>query len=288
MASDVMMREFRRRRSRGPHGLRRGALAAVFAMLVSAWASTASAEAEDEARAHFLLGRSHFDAGQFAKAAAEFEEAYRISQRPALLYNLYVSYRDGGDTKNAARTLRLYLEKEPVIESRAQLEARLAVLEGMVQREGDAKEAAPAPQETEAPAPAPTAVPEQPTQEASPPPDATYEDAPGGTSVVPFVIMGVGGAMVLGSIATGLMASSAQSDLEDMCPTRMNCPASVTDTQSRGETMALVTDVLLFGGIAVAGTGAALWLLGTFDEREPVAAAACGPGGCMASMSMRF
>jgi hypothetical protein len=234
-----------------------------------------------------LLGRSHFDAGHFTKAAAEFEEAYRISQRPALLYNLYVSYRDAGDTKNAARTLRLYLEKEPVIESRAQLEARLAVLEGLVQEEA-ARQASPAPEEA-APAPATTPAAETAPDAPPAPDDTTYEDAPSGTSVVPFVIMGVGGAMVLGSVATGLMASSAESELEDLCPTRMECPPSAKDTQSRGQTMALATDVLLFGGIAVAGTGAVLWLLGAFDEREPVAAAAtCLPGGCVASIAGRF
>ena len=101
--------------------------------------------------------------------------------------------------------------------------------------------------------------------------------------------MGVGGAMMLGSIATGLMASSAQSELEDMCPTRMSCGGDLEDTKSKGETMALVTDILLFGGVAVAAGGAAWLLLGSdSSESSPSASVMCTDTACAASVRSRF
>lgn len=159
------------------------------------------------------------------------------------------------------------------------------VLDQLVQQEGAARTPLPTPEQ---PQPVPVTAPAPPSEATAPTPEVADEGHASETSIVPFIIMGAGGAMVLGSIATGLMASSAESEIDDKCPTRMNCPASVKDAQSRGETMALLTDVLLFGGIAAAGTGVALWLLGTFDERQPVASAACVPGACIASLAGRF
>jgi tetratricopeptide (TPR) repeat protein len=262
-------------------------LALVMALACACWTDGARAEGEDAARAHFLLGRSHFDAGEFTKAAAEFEEAYRISQRPALLYNLYVAYRDAGDTANAARTLREYLAKEQNIENRPQLEARLVALERTPATPTTAAtpaEAAPTeatPTEPVAPSETQLAANTRAAEDTEPP-------APKRSIVLPLVLIGTGGAMVIGSVVTGLMASSAQSELEEMCPTRMNCPAGLEDTQSKGQTMALLTDILLFGGVAVAGAGAALWVFGGSSEDEPQASAACAPGGCAASVRLRF
>ncbi|HKU44545.1 MAG TPA: tetratricopeptide repeat protein, partial [Polyangiales bacterium] len=101
---------------------------------------------EEAARAHFRLGRAHYDNGNFAQAAVEFEEAYRISQRAALLYNIYLAYRDANDTKNAAEALRKYLALEKNIENRGQLESRLAALDrSLVENPQPSAAAAPAP-----------------------------------------------------------------------------------------------------------------------------------------------
>ncbi|HKP60338.1 MAG TPA: tetratricopeptide repeat protein, partial [Polyangiales bacterium] len=123
-----------------------------------------AAENEERARAHFRLGRAHYDNGDFAQAAVEFEEAYRISQRAALLYNIYLAYRDANDTRNAAESLRKYLALEKNIENRGQLEARLASLDRAL---------ADNPQPSAAPAAAAVAAaPAQqaPAPEAAPPP----------------------------------------------------------------------------------------------------------------------
>lgn len=265
-----------------------------------AFAGTASAQeesVEDKARAHFRLGRAHYDNGNFAEAAVEFEEAYNVSQRAALLYNIYLAYRDANNTEKAAWSLKLYLEKEENIENRAQLQARLRALE-----EANAAAAAAA-----AAAPAAAAQPEQPVEEltATPAPDGAVEatEPPEKKSnLVPFILMGTGGAMVITGIATGIMASGKKSDAEDLCPGLTNCKEetkqeiqSLSDSQG---TLALVSDIMMFGGIAVAGTGAVLWVLNLMSDGgseehatvayKPTANLACMPGACHGTMSMNF
>jgi hypothetical protein len=268
-----------------------------------AFAGAASAQeesVEDKARAHFRLGRAHYDNGNFAEAAVEFEEAYNVSQRAALLYNIYLAYRDANNTEKAAWSLKLYLEKEENIENRAQLQARLKALE-----EANAARAAapvapvavvpageqPAEQLTETPAP-------EGAVEASEPPEKK-------SNLVPFILMGTGGAMVITGIATGIMASGKKSDAEEICPDLPDCgglPAGdvkkVKDLESSQGTLALVSDIMMFGGIAVAGTGAVLWIINMMSDGgseehatvayKPTASLACGPGACHGTMSMNF
>jgi tetratricopeptide (TPR) repeat protein len=264
--------------------------------LTFAGAASAQEESvEDKARAHFRLGRAHYDNGNFAEAAVEFEEAYNVSQRAALLYNIYLAYRDANNTEKAAWSLKLYLEKEENIENRAQLQARLKALE-----EANAARAAapatpvaaageqPADQLTETPAP-------EGAVEASEPPEKK-------SNLVPIILLSTGGAMVITSIATGIMASGKKSEAEDLCPGLTNCdPAQkqkLDDLESSQGTLAIVTDIMMFGGIAVAGTGAVLLVLnlmsGGGDEQQatvaykPTASLACMPGACHGSMSMNF
>ncbi|HEX2678663.1 MAG TPA: tetratricopeptide repeat protein [Polyangiales bacterium] len=266
-----------------------------------------SPEDEEKARAHFRLGRAHYDNGNFAQAAAEFEEAYRISQRSQLLYNIYLAYRDANDTRHAAESLRKYLELQKEVENRGQLEARLAALERSL-ADGTAPQPAAQPQGPQPQAPPAEAQPAQPAAqpEATPAPVAATETAPPpekATNIVPWVLMGTGGAMIITSLVTGSIASSKQSDLDKKCPDKNNCTfktaaeeKQLKDLQSSGKSMALITDILMFGGIAVAGTGAVLFILdrakgdsaSSESSNAPTASVACLPGACAGSVTMKF
>jgi tetratricopeptide (TPR) repeat protein len=91
--------------------------------------TTASADATEEARMHFDVARRFYDMGHFDEAASEFEAAYEISHLVTLQYNLYLAYRDGGDDGRATSALRLYVESLEEGPRRAQLGARLRILE---------------------------------------------------------------------------------------------------------------------------------------------------------------
>jgi hypothetical protein len=119
--------------------------------------------------------------------------------------------------------------------------------------------------------------------------DGRRDEGGGGSWTPGWIIAAVGGAMIAGGVITGVMTLGVQSDLDERCPVvgevRM-CSGEFEDDRDGGETLALVTDLLLFGGIAVGALGAVLALsLGGGDGAES-ATAACGPGGC--ALRVRF
>jgi tetratricopeptide (TPR) repeat protein len=279
-------------------------VAATPAAAQQAQAAAMSPASEEQARAHLRLGRAHYDNGNFAQAAVEFEEAYRISQRAALLYNIYLAYRDANDTHNAAEALRKYLALEKEIENRGQLEARLAALDRAIAAE---------PKPATAPAAGSGVAASEPTTALEPVADAQPEaaapsaslaasessDSGGFARILPIVLMGTGGAMMAASIVTGLRATSAHSELSearDSCEAANNCTAlsperaaELNDLKSSGQTMAMLTDILLFGGIAVAGTGAVLFFIDRgASERATAAALSCSGDGCQGRFTARF
>jgi tetratricopeptide (TPR) repeat protein len=256
---------------------------------VSAQARPASpaASTEVQAREAFERGRIHYDNGEFAKASVAFEEAYKLSGREGLLYNLYLAYRDANEQEKAAEALRQYLARVEVIENRAQLEARLKALdEGIAQRKAaEAAEAAERERAAAAAAAAPVAA-------ASQAPGQAAEPAPGRWWLVPVTVMSAGGALMLGSIATGVMANNKAKELEDGCDGNM-CTSDLKSTADSGKTLAVVTDVLLFGGLATAAVGGVLLLLkkpkkDARADSAPEAHFACTRAGCAGGVSLRF
>ena len=279
---------------------------------------------EERARAAFRLGRAHYDNGDFVKAAKEFERAFELSGKHQLLYNVYLAYRDANMTQQAADALRGYLDNTPDVPNRAQLVAKLRALQRTIKTEEPVTpppppppppvKPEPEPEPTEQPAEEPVAEepqeaePEPAEEAAEPAEEAPAEEAPAeeakpeeeaeskDTDLVPLILMGSGGAMIVGSIITGVMASSAQGELEDECPDKQ-CPAdadleALKDTQSRGKTMMVVTDILLFGGIAAAGTGLVLFLLEGAEEEQAsegvTAGLGCSPTGCAGAVRVAF
>jgi tetratricopeptide (TPR) repeat protein len=237
---------------------------------------------EQQAREAFERGRIHYENGEFAKASVAFEEAYQLSGRPGLLYNLYLAYRDANEPEKAAEALRAYLAKVEVVENRPQLEARLRALdEGIAQRK--AAQAAEAAQRAQTPEPS-----------APPPPPPPSEPAPSGHWwLMPVSVMGAGGVLMLASIPTGVMANNKANDLESECKNGFCPDPGLKSTADSGKTLALVTDVLLFGGLATAAVGGVLLLLkkrkkDTSTDTGPRAGFACSRAGCAGNVSLRF
>lgn len=209
-----------------------GVMVGVLVSLLFALSSPVAAQpsADERARVHFEAGRGYYDQGRFEDAAREFEEAYRLSPRPQLLYNISQASREAGNLPRAIESLRQYLAETPDAANRAALERRLRTMEE--QQRG-----------TQATAPMPEG------------PDPTGDEDSGGFPVGPVVIA-VGGVAVIAGLITGWLALDAESSLEEMCPDGA-CPPSVdVDAEaSRGQTLATVSDVLVFGGLAVAAGG---------------------------------
>lgn len=102
-----------------------------------------------------------------------------------------------------------------------------------------------------------------------------------------WVMLGLGGAMVLGGAGTGIGALTVQSELDQVCS--FTCPRSYGALQDTGRALAISTDVLLIGGVVVAAFGvvAALTLQTEVDE-TPSVIAGCDGRGCFAAMTGHF
>ena len=274
----------------------------VLCLFGAAATVSAQADAEEQARGHFRLGRAHYDNGDFLRAAQEFEAAFAISLHSQLLYNIYLAYRDANVTSKAAEALKGYLEQVADVPNRAQLAARLESLQQALANSPQ-QTATPTPPDGTTPAVTPTTAPTEaaaPTETAdatavTATTDTTASSGGGGNKLIPLILMGTGGAFIIGGVITGIMTSGKESDLSTLCPD-MTCSsangAAGKDLQSSGNTLALVTDILLFTGIAAAGTGAVLFLLsGSEESSEPPATTAsfmCAPGMCAGAFQTRF
>lgn len=107
-----------------------------------------------------------------------------------------------------------------------------------------------------------------------------------GPPVLPIVLMGAGGAMVVGGVVTGLLAKGAQGELDDACSDmKKMCPESLEDNVDKAKGLAMVTNVLWIGGAVLAGLGVTLLLLD--DGEEPPVSAGFGFGPDGAGMNVR-
>lgn len=242
-------------------------------------------EEDSEARVHFRLGNVYYESGRFAEAAGEFQQAYDLSHRPALLYNIFVAHRDAGNLGPAIQALREYLRLVPDAEQHEQLTARLRSMERLHQeRGGEAAPAEPAqPTETTATATATTATTNTTT---------TIEPAQtrGAETWVPgWIIAGVGGALVVAGVVTGVLALDAQSQLAEICDPDGACDPGFEPTRDSAALLAGLTDGFIIGGGVIAAAGVVLALvLATSGEESPSAGVFCGPDGCMGAVRAQF
>ena len=63
--------------------------------------ASATAVAADDAKAHYQKATAHFAVGEYHDAAIEYEEAFKLKQDPAILFNAAQSFRLAGDNQKA-------------------------------------------------------------------------------------------------------------------------------------------------------------------------------------------
>jgi tetratricopeptide (TPR) repeat protein len=260
---------------------------------------------DDRARAHIRLGRAYYGRGRFEEATREFEKAYAYSGRPELLYDLFLARRDAGHIGEAIEALEQFLELVPDAPERGLLTARLDNMRRLHAQRLRARvpQADDEADEEEGPATADGA--QDPgtdgshTERSSPRADSQPADLeePPGRSIAPWIVIGLGSAMIVGGAITGGLALRAQKQLEDLCGADGRCPpgSGFEATADRGRSLATSTDVLLGLGLATLGAGVALaFLLDDLSARaptrpdSPTASLGCGPGGCVGTMRVHF
>jgi len=86
------------------------------------------------AKAHYRTGEIEYEQGRFHEAAHEFEEAFRLSGRAELLYNMGKAYDSAGDPARALGAYRRFLAANTSSSDRPFAESRVKALEQTVGR----------------------------------------------------------------------------------------------------------------------------------------------------------
>lgn len=149
---------------------------------------------QELARAHFITGRSYYDQGRWADALKEFQEAYRLSQRPGFLYNVGVCYEQLHQPAQAIDAFERYLGASPKAPDRAEVQTRIDRLRA-------AEAAAPRPKPAPAVAVAPAAV-------AATPAPARPSDRPVYKRAWFWGVIGGAALLVAGGITAGVVVAS--------------------------------------------------------------------------------
>src|SRR5262249_44501927 len=77
-------------------------------------------------------GEIYYDRGRYQDAAHEFEEAYRLSNKPELLYNMGKSYDGLGDQARALDAYRHFLKQVSSSPDRETVQKRVEALSKLV------------------------------------------------------------------------------------------------------------------------------------------------------------
>ncbi len=110
----------------------------------------------------------------------------------------------------------------------------------------------------------------------------------GGAGIGPFIVMGAGGALLIGAGVTGLLAQGVYSDLEEKCPDGACTDPDWKDDRDSGKALVVATNILLAGGLVTVAAGVTYWLLTSGSEQETQVAAGCTLDGCGAAIAQRF
>lgn len=195
----------------------------VLAVAVACLVRTAGA-AEDPKKL-FESATAEFNLGHYEKAASMYEEVYKTTLEPVLLYNIAQARRLGGDLERAIFFYKGYLRAQPQAKNRVEVQRRIIELEAAVEvkkrtqeRPPNAPVTAEGQPATTAPAtepPPPTPAPREPAVASEPPTTTTSTNAPNLVQTKPpadkpltkkpwfWAVVGVGAVVVVG-VAVGL------------------------------------------------------------------------------------
>jgi len=263
-------------------------------LLTSASPCAAQDEGDVEAaRAAFEEAERHYDAGDFSAAEAAYLRSYELMgpapTRPLILFNVARAIdRQGSRPCEAiAAYERMLAESEAnaaqLAEQRTQAQQYLGQLEP--RRAGCEVQPEDEPDETDE-------ADQRVTRRSSPTgPTDSGDSGGGGISPIGPIVLGGGGAVLVTGLVLGGVALGQRGSVEERCDTAaMTCPADAEGDADSVATMALVSDILIFGGAAIAAAGLILTFVLTEgdDDASARVSGVCGGAGCLALVEGRF
>jgi tetratricopeptide (TPR) repeat protein len=228
-------------------------------------AAAVDEDKDRKAKDLYEQGNTHYDLAEYDQAIDLFKQAYALSHRPTLLYNIAQAYRLKNDCEQALQVYKNYLRVDPNSPFRAKVESRITEMETCV-KDPTRKPVAPEAIQKDSGA-------GDKGQETRPRPDvvtppaggAADEARPGSTKkLIGLVTAGVGIAAIGTGVYFSLQASDKADQVAAACPTNDPCDwnAELEALQSDGQS-AESTALILYGvgGAAVIG-GVVVYLLG--------------------------
>jgi len=205
---------------------------------------------DEAARLTFESAREAFVAGDYETALARFRQAYQLSSRPGLLYNIAQTLDRLRRAEETVAALRAYLEAFPEAPHRSEVEARIRVLEASLADRASEPE----------PEPEPDPQASSTTSDADP----IVAEEEGGIGVLhPAIFLSVAGlALVGGGLAvwTGLETLSLDDDYENS-----NDLVEAERLYNDANTFQTVTNVLIFTSAGLAAGAVVLAILTDWD-----------------------
>jgi tetratricopeptide (TPR) repeat protein len=265
----------------------RHALCSALALLLVATSGAAQAPdqreltLDEQARELYLRGDRLYAEGSYDEAIAALKEAYELSHRSALLYDIANALERLGRYEEALRYLNDYAPSAPEHQRHIVLK-RIRSLEARSEEQrragrSSAELAAPPVNAKAVVAPPRTAG--EPAERPSPP-------------VLGYVIGGAGLVSIGAGVVLGLSASSARDEAEGQCVNngaQTLCPASAEDALSRGRHRALAADIAWGVGIVAVGIGVYLVLDSDSESGATTALrSSAAPGGAGVSLVHTF
>jgi len=239
----------------------------VSAQTESETADAASSDAV--ARGLFEAARASYAAGKYEDALKYFQQAYDLSQRAALLYNIGQAADRLNQDQRTIEAFRAYLERVPDAPNRSEVEGRLRSLERVV-----ALEAAEAEQrQTE------TTTSDANTEaQSTAAPAAAVAPSDDGPGILPWIVIGTSSAVLVGGVVLGLVGSGQISDVENA--KRDSMYSDFESKADSGPALATAGVVLMSLGAVGVATGL-VWMLS--DSGESSTQVAFGPTGLLIS-----
>jgi tetratricopeptide (TPR) repeat protein len=231
-----------------------------------------------DAEKRFLAGEELYRAGKYLEAAAEYQEAYRLSKLPGLLFNVAQSFRLADRPQEALDHYREFLVRAPEHQLAAVAREHIAALEKVIAAETTPPAPGEQPRRHDQP---------QPPQHA-PAPAMITRTAPADARGRELRVAGLASAAVgvglLGvGVYHGLRARDASSTIDDNDGPWTDDLIDRYHEGERAETRALV-----FGAVGATGlvAGGVLYWLGWRQGAE--ASIAVGPGSAAIAVTGRY
>lgn len=223
----------------------------VFGALIGPTPVWAQSSDDDRAYELYQNGESLYGEGRYEAAILAWDEAYRLSKRSKILFNIASAYERMGQTQKAIDTLFTY-KAFATAEKRDQVERRIRSLEARLAEE-QANPVQPQPQpEPVIPTPPPAPTPD---------PEPVRSAKGGGPSGAGLVLLGTGVVVGGAGVGLGIVSAGAKSSAEAQCVQsgeQLFCSKDASADLQRHKTTAVLADIGFGVGAVAAGTGVVL------------------------------